>query len=216
MPAEPGIKRTIAFIDGQNLFHAAREVFGATYPDFDPLALAGAVCRPKGWRLEQVRFYTGVPAEQRDPHWHGFWVRKLAMMGRHGIHVCSRELHYHNETVALPDGTSVTVRVGQEKGIDVRIALDIVRLAASDAYDVALVFSQDQDLAEAALEVRGISVSTGRWIKVACAYPWDPPARNQRGINNTEWVKIEAATYAAAIDPRDYRVPRTAPRQPDG
>jgi uncharacterized LabA/DUF88 family protein len=76
-------------------------------------------------------------------------VRKLAMMGRHGIHVCSHELHYHNETVALPDGTSVTVPIGQEKGIDVRIALDIARLAASDAYDVALVFSQDQDLAEA-------------------------------------------------------------------
>lgn len=153
MPAEPGIKRTIAFIDGQNLFHAAREVFGATYPDFD---------------------------------------------------------------LALPDGTSVTVPVGQEKGIDVRIALDIVRLAASDAYDVALVFSQDQDLAEAAQEMRDISVSTGRWIKVAWAYPWAPPARKQRGINNTEWIKIGAVVYAAATDLRDYRAPRTAPPQPDG
>lgn len=28
MPDEPPIKRTIAFVDGQNLFHAAKEAFG--------------------------------------------------------------------------------------------------------------------------------------------------------------------------------------------
>ena len=33
MPTEPGVKRTIAFVDGQNLFHAAREAFGYTYPN---------------------------------------------------------------------------------------------------------------------------------------------------------------------------------------
>ena len=27
MPPEPAVKRAIAFIDGQNLFHAARESF---------------------------------------------------------------------------------------------------------------------------------------------------------------------------------------------
>jgi hypothetical protein len=28
MPAEPAVKRTVAFVDGQNLFHNARNVFG--------------------------------------------------------------------------------------------------------------------------------------------------------------------------------------------
>jgi hypothetical protein len=130
------------------------------------------------------------------------------MMGRRGVHVFSRELHYHNDTTILPDGTTMTVPVGREKGIDVRMALDIVRLAISGAYDVALVFSQDQDLAEAALEVRDVSAAAGRWIKVACAYPWSPNAGKQRGINNTEWIRIESDMYSAALDLRDYRVPR--------
>ena len=43
MPTEPARKRTIAFFDGQNLFYAAKEAFGHTYPNYDPLALAQAV-----------------------------------------------------------------------------------------------------------------------------------------------------------------------------
>lgn len=48
MPNEPIEKRAIAFIDGQNLFYAARHAFGYTYPNYDPLALAKAVCTLKG------------------------------------------------------------------------------------------------------------------------------------------------------------------------
>jgi len=36
----------------------------------------------------------------------------------------------------------------EEKGIDVRLALDVVRMALGNLY-VALIFSQDQDLSEA-------------------------------------------------------------------
>jgi uncharacterized LabA/DUF88 family protein len=207
VPAEPTVKRAVAFFDGQNLFHAARRVFGATYPDFDPLSLAQQVCERKGWLPVQCRFYTGVPAVEVDSYWHDFWKRKLGSLRRRGVHVCSRELQYHDEIVTLSDGTSATVRLGREKGIDVRIALDVVRLAISDAYDVALVFSQDQDLAEAALEVRDISMATARWIKIACAYPWSPASR-KRGINNTEWIRIDSDMYAESRDPRDYRVSR--------
>lgn len=38
MPPEPLNKRTVVFVDGQNLFHAARESFGCTYPNYDILA----------------------------------------------------------------------------------------------------------------------------------------------------------------------------------
>jgi hypothetical protein len=81
---EPSIKRTVAFIDGQNLFY--------------------------------------------------------------GVHLFSRSLRYRNQTVRLPDGSQFAFLVGQEKGVDIRFALDIVRLARQGAYDVALIFSQDQDL----------------------------------------------------------------------
>ena len=67
MPTEPTPKRTIVFFDGQNLFHAANEAFGYKYPNFDPIALAKAVCQPRGWTIQEIRFYTGIHVAARDP-----------------------------------------------------------------------------------------------------------------------------------------------------
>jgi hypothetical protein len=82
MPVEPPVKRAIAFIDGQNLYHAARTRFASNFPDYDPAALAEAVCSPRGWHLVQTRFYTGMHARFRNKFWHTFWSRKLGVMGR--------------------------------------------------------------------------------------------------------------------------------------
>ena len=76
-------------------------------------------------------------------------------MGKAGIQVYSRPLRYRNDIVKLPDGSTHTFLRGSEKGIDVRIALDVIRLAVGNEYDVAVVFSQDQDLSEAADEISG-------------------------------------------------------------
>ena len=205
MPAEPVVKRAVAFVDGQNLYYAAREAFGHTYPSYDVKALATSVCRQQRWGLKQVRFYTGVPDRTDNAFWHHFWAAKLLTMSRQRVHVYSRALRYHNRLVKLPDGTQHSFLAGEEKGIDVRIALDIIRTAHRAEYDVALVFSQDQDLSEVAEEIRVISQEQNRWIKMACAYPFSPTARNQRGINGTDWVRIERKTYDACLDKRDYR-----------
>jgi hypothetical protein len=205
MPLEPRVKRTIAFFDGQNLFHAAREAFGYTYPNYDPVALASRTCRGLDWKLIQVRFYTGIPDPRLSPFWHDFWVRKLAVLGSRGVCTFSRALRYRNERLALPDGTETTVPVGREKGVDVRLALDVVRLARAGSLDVALLFSQDQDLSEVADELRAISTTENRWIKTACAFPVSPTAQNRRGINGTEWLRLDKATFDACLDPADYR-----------
>jgi uncharacterized LabA/DUF88 family protein len=205
MPAEPTTKRTLAFIDGQNLFYAVKYAFGYTYPNYDLPALAQAICRLRGWTLEGVRFYTGIPSAQDDRWWNHFWTAKLAVMGTRGVVPYSRRLKYRNQTVRLPDGSSTTVLVGQEKGVDVRLALDVVRLAREGAFDVAVLFSQDQDLSEVADEVRAISTMQQRWIKLACAFPSSPTYQNTRGINNTDWVRFDRALYDACIDRTDYR-----------
>ena len=95
-------------------------------------------------------------------------------------------------------------RNGREKGIDVRIALDVIRMAHRNQYDVAIIFSQDQDLSEAANEIRTIASEQQRWIKIACAFP-SSEHTNKRGINSTDWIQITKATYDRCIDPRDYR-----------
>ena len=108
-------------------------------------------------------------------------------------------------TVRLPGGQTHSFLVGQEKGVDVRLALDIVSLAYQKAFDVALVFSQDQDLSEVADEIRQIAKQQIRWIKMASAFPFSPASPNRRGINGTDWIKIDRATYDACLDSRDYR-----------
>jgi hypothetical protein len=70
---------------------------------------------------------------------------------------------------------------------------------------VAVIFSQDQDLSEVADEIRKISSREDRWIKIASAFPIGPTSRNRRGINGTDWIKIDRKTYDACIDSRDYR-----------
>jgi len=205
MRVEPSVKRTVSFVDGQNLYFAAREAFGYSYPNYDALALSKAVCAEKGWELVQTRFYTGVPDQQDNALWNSFWAAKLLWMARQGIHTYSRPLRYRNKRITLPDGTEYTFLTGEEKGIDVRIAIDVIRMAHRKQYDVALIFSQDQDLSEVAREIRVISCEQDRWIKVACAFPQSPTSVNRRGIDGTDWIPIDRSLYQKCLDPRDYR-----------
>src|SRR5829696_5677906 len=134
-----------------------RRPSGYTFPNYDPLLLAEAVCASRSWKCAGVRFYTGVPDAGDNPFWNHFWVAKGAQMGREGVHVFTRPLRYRNKQVKLPDGSIHTFLDGDEKGIDVRIALDVIRLAHQGAYDVALLFCRDQDLSEVADEIRVIA-----------------------------------------------------------
>ena len=126
-------------------------------------------------------------------------------MRRAGIVVSSRNLRYRVERVRLPDGSVHEIQVEREKGIDLRLGLDVVRMARNAELDVAIVFSQDQDLTEVAGEVRDISRSAERWLKVVSAFPHGPNASSGRGIDRTDWFRMDRDFYEACLDPRDYR-----------
>ncbi len=205
MPPEPPTKRAVSFVDGQNLFRHAKDAFGHYHPNYDPSLLAEAVSARRGWFSQQVRFYTGVPSRRHDPRWHGYWSRRLVAMRRAGIHVTSRPLRYRREAIRLPGGSSKEVLVPREKGIDLRLGLDVVRMARNGELDVAIVFSQDQDLAEVASEIRDIARTAGRWLKIACAYPVSSTATSRKSIDRTDWIVLDRDLYDNCLDPRDYR-----------
>lgn len=102
MPAEPPIKRAVAFVDGQNLFYAAKKAFGYKFPNYDPKALAQHVAQGGNWTLSQTFFYTGIPDATDNAFWNHFWMAKLAVMGTRGVKTFSRSLRYRNQTVPLP------------------------------------------------------------------------------------------------------------------
>ena len=141
MPVQPEIKRAVSFIGGQNLFRHAKDAFGHYHPNYDPRKLTDAVCQAHGWVNQSVRFYTGTPIAERDPMWHGYWTRRLTAMRRAGIVVTSRPLRYRVERISLGDGSSHEVPIQREKGIDLRLGLDVVRMVRHGELDVAVIFS---------------------------------------------------------------------------
>lgn len=134
-------------------------------------------------------------------------------MKRAGIVVTTRQLRYRKENVldAVGDpvleanGSPKVVTTPQEKGIDVRLALDLVSLVRKQQFDVAVIFSQDQDLQEVVQEIADISQEQQRWIRVACAFPSGPNASFERGIDKTSWFRMDETFYNACLDPKDYR-----------
>ena len=208
MAIEPAVKRAMAFIDGQNLYQHAKDAFGHHHPNYDPLKLHAAVCAHHGWTPNLVRFYTGVPSKQENQMWGGYWEKRLLQMKRSGVHATTRPLRYRKTITTDADGKQIETSIPQEKGIDVRLALDVVSTARSRQWDVAVIFSQDQDLAEVVKEVRNISREQDRWMEICCAFPGGPNATSRRGIDKTSWFRMEEAFYNECIDPRDYRPAR--------
>lgn len=191
---EPPNKRVSFFVDGQNLFHSVKAAFGCPFPNYDIRKLTCSICEKQRWDSPaSINFYTGIPSRNINPAWHDFWRQKTDGMREQGIHVFSRPLSYSN-------------KVGREKGIDIRIALDVTRAVLEDSCDVAVILSQDQDLSEVAKEVRRISKKENRWIKIASAFPINPTSGNSRGINNTDWIKINREMYDECTDSNDYRL----------
>src|SRR4051812_13921259 len=115
-----------------------------------------------------ARFYTGTPSASVTPMWHGFWSSKLLALRRAGVLVYSRAIRYREQKITLEDGSARIVLTSQEKGIDIRLALDVMRLALSRQFDIAVIFSQGQDLSELVDDIREVARDQGRWIKVAC------------------------------------------------
>jgi len=203
--APPAVVHAVGFIDGQNLYRHAKDAFGHHHPNYDPVKLLNAVCKARGWQPAGTRFYTGVPVQERQPMWHAYWSSRLLSMRRAGVIVFSRAIRYRTEEISLPDGTMYEVDTAQEKGVDVRLAVDVMRLAIAKQYDVAVIFSQDQDLVEVAEEIRHISMNDGRWLKVVSAFPSGSKASFKRGIDKTDWFKMDETFYNQCIDPHDYR-----------
>ena len=206
MALRPENVRAHTFIDAQNLYVAVKESFKYQLPNFDPIKLSRAITDMiPGRELVKVHLYTGMHSREENSFWHDYWRNKLrALEDNPLVSIFTKPLLYHDIKVRDESGREFSVRRAAEKGIDLRIGLDLVRLAVNGAYDVAIIFSQDSDLEEAVNEVHAIRQYFDRWIYLESAFP-ENIARGPRGIRNTQWRIITQEMYDACIDPRDYR-----------
>lgn len=189
--------RTIVFFDGQNLFHGAKEAWRTKptgspygYPSYDVEKLANElVSREPGRSLSQIRFYTGVPSPKQSAFWHGFWLNKLRYLGSQGIHCYWGRIN--------PGG--------QEKGVDVSIAIDLIRFTYEQDYEVATIVSCDGDYGPAVRLAKRIAKDQDRALSFESAYPFQVGTYQRRGIPGTTWIHIDKGLYDSCIDFTDYR-----------
>ena len=179
-----------------------------SHPNFDPVKLSEWIAARKFLAVEKIKLYTGVPSLEMDRHWHEFWDQKNAVLVRNKkVKIYTRETRVRKTRIRLDNGEYHEVTIQVEKGIDVRIAIDIVRDALDKRSENIVIFSQDQDLSEAVSEVFKIAKIQGRDIKIYSVFPviLKTPKING-GINRTEWVQINESDYNQCIDKRRYGI----------
>jgi len=200
---------TIVFFDGQNLYRSAKDAWGAdytrrlkptdenykyTFPSYDVEKLATILTsKTFGRILSQIRFYTGVPRVDQNSFWHNFWKGKFEYLEAQGVEVYKGKINEHQ----------------QEKGVDVKLAVDLIRLTYEQKYEVAIIVSQDRDFEPAIQLAKAIARDQHRQLVFESHFPLGPGSQSDRGIPRTVWEPIDKATYDACLDPRDYRMPTT-------
>lgn len=160
--------RTAIYVDGFNFYYRALK--GTPYRWVDLLALSKQLVQPKN-KITLIRYFTArVRPNPSKPTQH---VHQDAFIQASKAHIPCLEVHeghfYRNVVrmyLANPlphQPKTVEVIKTEEKGSDVNLGVHLVNDAWEGRFDVALVISNDSDLAEA---IR-IARSRGRPVGVA-------------------------------------------------
>lgn len=191
----------MVFIDYQNVQGSARRCFlPANAPrhagQVDPLALANLLVarRNRASVLVEVRVYRGRPSPDRQAVAAAANDRQADRWSRSSqVTVIRRPLNYRTE-----DG----VLIASEKGVDVALAVDLVRLAITKAYDAAILVSRDTDLMPALETVRDLRAA---WVEVA---GWRNASRLRYADGKGPWCHmLDNDDYLKVADTHNYTVP---------
>jgi uncharacterized LabA/DUF88 family protein len=141
-------------------------------------------------KLQSVVAFRGLPSNRHEPN---FYRRSLAQRAEWTrdprVEVIYRPLRYPQEWPTLP---------AQEKGIDVLIALALVRSADRHRADVLILASHDTDLEpaiEAAEEVEDVDIETVGW----------KGCKRLRGGSSDRWhTFLNSESFIRCRDRKDY------------
>lgn len=160
--------RVVVFVDYQNTHRGALRAFwpantSPAHGHINPRALGDLLVGKRNANglpseLAEVRIYRGYPEPTREPKPAAANDRQADAWARLGkVHITRRPLRYPRKWPIEP---------AQEKGVDVALAVDVVRLATERVYDVGIVMSADTDLLpslEAVIEIGVAHVEVAAW-----------------------------------------------------
>ena len=125
-------ERVTVFIDGANLFFTLKDDFENLNLDFNLLAHKLVDDR----RLVRTYYYTALPDQRLHPDRYAKQMRFLDAL---------REKPYFTVILGRLESRGNTY---VEKGVDIALAVDMLQMAYSDAYDTAILVSGDGDLSK--------------------------------------------------------------------
>jgi len=152
-------------------------------------AMSGSV-----YSLVHVGVYAGMPSRKRTATGYKARRRQNARWEQTGVKVFARPLRYPNAWPAEP---------AREKGIDVKLAIDLVTMAVADLYDVGILVSCDTDLAPAVEALLDLRRERGRPTVELVA--WEGRA-NKIGLGGHQltYRMIDRALFDKVRDGTDY------------
>lgn len=165
------MERVSIFIDSGNFYHLVLKKLRLSELEFDFDGFATFLANGREITLEGKRFYVGTVREKQDGHESktaivnqtrlftkltkaGGWAIKTSKLRTRieKIHVDDRVANYQH---LLKHGIKeVEYQRSREKGIDVKMAVDLMAGAFDKKYDTAIIVSSDTDLVPAVDWVR--------------------------------------------------------------
>ncbi len=154
--------RVQIFIDGSNFHHLALKPLGIQAIDFDFDAFATFLADGRVITENGKRFYIGTVREkegdERSKRVMARQVKLFNQLKKTVWQIKTSKLRERTERVVIDERitdyqkiksrgvTEIVYKTFREKGIDVKIATDLVAAALDDKYDTAILVSSDTDL----------------------------------------------------------------------
>lgn len=136
----------LIFIDGNNFYNGIKALINdnsISLLKFDYTKFGEFLCKEN--TCVEIRYYIGAITRSNDKKSEEMYAnqqRLIALLQKHNVSVTLGTIIRH------PDKTF------HEKGVDVRIAVEMIRLARLNKYDKAILISSDTDLVPAVEEVQ--------------------------------------------------------------
>ncbi|HEY8629929.1 MAG TPA: NYN domain-containing protein [Gaiellaceae bacterium] len=199
--------RVVVFVDEQNVY---RDIRRALFQDYDvpqmgqlsPRLLAQLLVdrRPDPPReLQQIRVYTGRPSEAHDAQTYWAHMRQSSAWERDALtRLKWRMLRYPPSYPQVPP---------RQKGIDVHLAVDMVRMYVEDKYDVAILASTDTDLVPALEALFELDRGKGYAPVEVAAWITELQPKRLRVRGHQMWChELAFADYQKIADRTDYNI----------
>lgn len=158
------LKKVIVFIDGNNLFHRMQEFYHTHQIDIYELSKI-LCCQNR--QLLQIRYYYSPfvrRINEKTANWQQTYVTQIEKISNIFIHegkyirkktLLKKETFDKIRNVVTPEDLTGYV----EKGIDTKIAVDMISMGIDKKYDTAILVSSDSDFVPVINELKNRKVA---------------------------------------------------------